>query len=58
MTDDVVSKRPFLFVTKCYFSDKWYVMRNDGKGGEEKLYTAGSLEEARKHYDKLKENMK
>jgi hypothetical protein len=55
MTDDVVSKRPFIFIAKCYFSDKWYVIRNNGNGGEEKLHTAGSLEEARKLYEALKE---
>jgi hypothetical protein len=47
-------RRPFLFIAKCYITDKWFVMRNDGHGHEEKLATAGSLEEARTIYDKKK----
>lgn len=55
---DYLSKKPFMFIAKCYITDKWFVMRNDGKGHEEKLHTAGSLEEARTLYEKEKEKVK
>jgi len=43
-----------LVITKCYFSDHWYVIRKTWGMGEEKLFTGSSFAEAKKYLEEHK----